>query len=478
MNTVEDRLRAATQAAAQTVAPGSAPPLRLPSRAPRRLSRPGQTPRRRWNRIAIPLAAAAAVAAVVISSVYLGQQRSADSRAATAALAQIPPYFLTTGQVANARHAWIAATATGKAVATVPVPRGDFIAYLAAGGHGTFAMATVPRTEEDVVGGFDGQQMHLFLIRFQPGSRTVSEIPLANLDVALAQVPEIDGITLSPNGSKLAVALSTRRQWGNRAADVGVQPKIMVADLRSDVSRTWTWPFEKHPLVRASYFWGPGVMSFGTDNQTLWFAFQVRQTLQIRQLDSAAAGTSLSSSTLSVSWAHAFFKDPAHQPPIQGRFDVAVGDAADAVVSSDGSTVVIPQLSGYVGKVTEPWQPHPKLPKSAWSRAGFTEFSARTGQRLMTVGGLNLKPGSSLATVPGVLWAGPRAQTLIVATRAPGAPLSYVSQGVADPDPLRGNARFRETIAVLHDGHLISLPVAAGSLGQPGDTNHTVRPVW
>ena len=74
MNAIEDRLRAATRAAAGTVAPGSAPPLRLPGEpdtAPGWRRGPRLRTGRNWPRWLTPLAAAAAVVAVVTASLAI-----------------------------------------------------------------------------------------------------------------------------------------------------------------------------------------------------------------------------------------------------------------------------------------------------------------------------------------------------------------------------------------------------------------------
>src|SRR6266702_6708311 len=63
VNTLEDRLRAATRAAARTVPDGSARPLVLPAPRRRRTAVPGG---RAWRQWMAPIAAAAAVLAVVM----------------------------------------------------------------------------------------------------------------------------------------------------------------------------------------------------------------------------------------------------------------------------------------------------------------------------------------------------------------------------------------------------------------------------
>jgi len=67
VNTLERRVRAATRATAEDIAPGSIPPLSLPRRGPHRAPDLARTAQARpgWARALVPLAAAAAVLAVI-----------------------------------------------------------------------------------------------------------------------------------------------------------------------------------------------------------------------------------------------------------------------------------------------------------------------------------------------------------------------------------------------------------------------------
>ena len=83
MNTLEERVRAATRAAGDTVAPDSVPPLHLPSGDPRRSRGGSRSLASVWARRLAPLAAAMAVVALAIAMVNLSKTvRSAAPRPA------------------------------------------------------------------------------------------------------------------------------------------------------------------------------------------------------------------------------------------------------------------------------------------------------------------------------------------------------------------------------------------------------------
>src|SRR5262249_33592387 len=162
MTTIEDRLRAATQAAADTVAPGSAAPLRLPDRehdrGPARRPRRGRRGRG-WPGWAAPLAAAAAVTVILVGVpvvtrlAHLPQNRPGLAGAVTVPLRRapsvagaVPPYAvgLAPGPLAaQSTRAVVRATASGTVLATLTTPRGysSFTWVSAAGGDRTLGLA-------------------------------------------------------------------------------------------------------------------------------------------------------------------------------------------------------------------------------------------------------------------------------------------------------------------------------------------------
>jgi hypothetical protein len=450
MNTIEDRLRAAAQAAAGTVPPHSAPPLRLPSRPAPRLRIPGQPgrpavaprpgrpglPGRRyrggWPRALAPLAAAAAVIAIVTISLAItsgppgrslrGQGAASratahhprtpaqTARSAAALLASLPPYDVTVypGEMASraSPQAVIRATATGKVLATVtvPSPYNTFGWVTAAGDDRTFVL-----TAQRLVQGTSlaagrlnaSAPTKFFLLRFDPGTSAahLSALPIP-ADPGRVWV---DGIALSPDGTKLAVAADRQGTQGD--------PKIQVFDLAAGSAKEWVWP--GNGWVGNSKPAGQP-LSWAADGRTLAFQLGPRQgTIAVRLLDTATPGGSLQSSKLAVEWT---------QGGVTGPRGVVIAGANDAPANSLAgyNTLITPDGTKIVCATTTP------------SVTGqITEFSVRTGQ-IVRVMGAGLAPQE-------VLWTNNSGSTLIVQaaatgvlagnqfTQIPGAPLNTLN---------------------------------------------------
>lgn len=254
MNTIEDRLRAATRAAADTVTEYSQPPLRLPARP----MSYGRTDRPR-ARIAAPrlmasLAAATAIVAVVATVVVTRDlaagHRAAADRAAGAIKASVPPFFAAAVETKTslffaASRVEVGRTATGRVLATVrpPAPYTAFGAISAAGGDQTFVVSaekpqvvypphTVPGTGP----------ARLYLLRLHPG-RT----PAATL-TALPKIPvfprsvRVVAVALSPSGTRLAVELQPAQSFSTT--------HLRVYDLADGSFRVWSIPSLDQPILR------------------------------------------------------------------------------------------------------------------------------------------------------------------------------------------------------------------------------------
>jgi hypothetical protein len=239
VTTIEDRLRAATRAAAQTVAPDSAPPLHLPghpSRRPAGRWRPG----RRWSGWLAPLAAAAAVTAVVAGSLAIsGVFRGHPATRTQLGPEQVPPYYVAltfTGSGVCCKpgapfeprtRAVVRATATGTVLATITPPRpyGTFIGVTGTGDGRTFVLGAQPEGRPSPRGGYPAATK-FFLLRINPaGASAGGRARLAPLPIAVQPAGgEIWNFALSPQGTSLAV-LSTG----------GVQ----VFNLATGAGRTW-----------------------------------------------------------------------------------------------------------------------------------------------------------------------------------------------------------------------------------------------
>jgi hypothetical protein len=411
MNTIEERLRAATHAAADTVPADSAPPLTLPARSGRRglalwLHLPA------WRFLA-PVAAAAAVAAVVALSVVVtsgsphpgpvlpGAAHSATpssgstpspapsppSAAAQAALASVPPYYVAlTGQQGIQSEAVIRATATGAVLGTVkaPAPYGTFDWVSAAADDRTFALAAQPWHNTGDGVDSNNEPTKFFLLRLNAAGHQAA---LTALPVpAEAASVWVDGIALSPDASRLAVI--AEQYWPQ------VNPKIEVFSVATGSVTEWEWPGDGN-IGNQKPLGSP--LSWAADGRTL--AFQIgpaNGTIEVRLLDTATPSRSLTSSTLAVEWTGG---------QVAGALGVVIhgsrtdpGDSLtgfNTLLTPDGTTIVCATVMNSAS---------PSAPALA------TEFSVSTG----TVTTVN-------TPVQDVLWSSMTGTTLIVLTsKGPG----------------------------------------------------------
>jgi hypothetical protein len=262
---------------------------------------PGQPVRGRWRGWLVPVAAALAVITAValslaISDVVGGRQGKPAARLA-AAFARVPRHFVAlTGNALpdQGQRAVAVATATGKVLGSVaaPAPYRVFTWVAAAGDDRTFVLAA---QRARPVGGVLGQVMgvgaaklyRLVLHRSgRPGALEPLSLPLLS--------GSINGFALSPDGTKLAV--STLRAVG--AAAGGSQ--IQVFTLATGTVRSWVlanvgWVGQDKP--------GAESLAWAGDNQTLLFKEYLGEggrTAQIRLLDTAAPGGSLTAASTRV----------------------------------------------------------------------------------------------------------------------------------------------------------------------------------
>jgi hypothetical protein len=385
MNTVEDRVRAATRAAADTVSPGSVPPLRLPDvrdGAQRQHRWPLRPAARRWPGLLAPLAAAMAVAAVVAASLAIGAAfqgspagpgpaaRSHPSPAPVrpaalrpAALRQVPRFFaqLTDRVQAQAQVAVVRSTLTGRVLATVTPPRPYriFTWVSAAADDRTFVLAAqrywtigsgqagMPAQNRD-----NTTPVAFFTMAFDPATHTAR---LARLAVPeTIQAGQLAGMTVSPDGTRLALDLRRSIQ------------SIQVVTLATGAVRSWAWP--GGGWIGNFKPFGQ-VFSWTADGTTLEFQqWEDGGPADIRLLDTTAPGTSLVSSKIVLTF------------PDAG----ALG--TNTLLTPDGTRIVTatPQ--------------------------GITEFSVRTGNPILSEDQFHL----GLLGWQEALWAGPGGQALVV----------------------------------------------------------------
>lgn len=376
MNTIEDRLRAATNAAADTVAPGSAPPLKLPE-DPGGFGWRRGAPRRPagWPGWLAPAAAAAAVVAVVaaslvISGTFHGHQRATTS--VTPALAGVPPYYVALrfsrpGPAGDTPKTWAAVvnTATGAVLATVapPKPYVTFAGVSGAGDDRTFVVAAQRNLNQPVT--------RFFRLRINPAGRPGDRARLSPLPV-----PEnkngVLSFALSPGGTSLAVA--------DFAA-------VRILNVSTGAQRTW------HPSLGGSFLGGAttdALLSWSANGRKLAFAYNSDSNVMgAYLLDTTAPGSNLLASSRRL--VHAPKPGTSATPWWQVR------------LTPDGRTVIA------VLAARNHRDPHGAAQK-------LEEFSARTG-RLLRV--LNYLPVANGSDIEQVLWNSPSGHTLLVANTKP-----------------------------------------------------------
>jgi hypothetical protein len=351
VNTVEDRLRAATRAAAGTVPDGSAPPLTLPGPGRRGIaSRPLARGRAHWM---APIAAAAAVLAVVAglivaigaTSASKPHPAPADSPAASPTAQPtvrpgprlsdgLPAYFLavpegeTTGRGAASGTAKIVSTATGRISAAATLPGSVY--RFAGDGAGRFYAAVVPRRGP---------------VRFyriaRPASGTVARVTALPVH---APAGGISFLAVSPNGAELAMATYVQR------GSTSYVQNLTVASTTTGAQRRWSTPPQDATDSMNSVSWL-------ADGQTLAFSWGPAVNSpkgSFRLLDTAAPGTDL----------------------LAGRSVLPLSNAAgkfgEFVISGDGRVLI--------GTVQYPDGPFGVVNGQRTTLGDVIEFSARTGR--------------------------------------------------------------------------------------------------
>jgi hypothetical protein len=316
MNTLEDRIRAAVVQTAEEIAPGSIRPLSLNgqpglgrrTRAGRAAqANPGSA---RWPRALIPVAAAASVIAVVAASLAVtggtgrsrpGKAPQIVSAASRAALASVPEFYvaMTPGFMGMNNRAQVRATATGTVLATVaaPAPYNTFSWVSAAADDRTFVLAAqewTPIPPGSASGSAerrdDDTPTKFFVLHLSSDGRTV-QLSALPIPVQPGRV-WIDGIALSPDGSKLAVAVNQ-----NGAAEIN--PAIAVYTVATGARTQWVWPGDA--VIGNQKPWG-SPLSWTADGRTL--AFQIvpaNGTIEVRLLNTDAPGGTMAS-RLGVKW--------------------------------------------------------------------------------------------------------------------------------------------------------------------------------
>jgi hypothetical protein len=398
VTTVEDRLRAATRAAAHTVAPGSAPPLHLPDQ-------PARQRRHWWASRLTPLAAAAAVTAVIAGTLTIsGAIHSSPPGPVAGASGQIPPYYValpytgdgqccSPGRLFNPRtYAVVRATRTGAVLATItpPKPYGTFAGVAAAADDRTFVLAAqrdgrIPRNFRKLQRSYPPATT-FFMLHFNPASTSAGGLArLTPLRIAAEPVGfSVANFALSPRGTSLAVSSNSGQ--------------LQVFSLATGARRTWqpayggaAFPYRLVGAANALLSWqGEHTLAFVWDGLRRAGGGRLlgRGADGVRLLDTRAPGAGLLADSRLVQPRSAIGGDAFWRqilPTADGRTLITVVEAAGTKAS-------------------------PGLKEK------LTEVALGTG----TARVLNHLPGSDLqGGYETVLWASPSGRALIVSGTRP-----------------------------------------------------------
>jgi hypothetical protein len=257
--------------------------------------------------------------------------------------AGMPPYYVTLERGSPVGQ--VRASATGKTLAMVPLPRWI--------DPKLSAIAASPDDRTFVVTLGSATQTRFYRLRIGSGGRSARLTSLAIPPLPAGTY--VDGIAVSAGGSTLAVAIQRESESPATPSQYATHGAIEVISLATGAVRTWTtglrgspanvsWAKDGHELAFSWQDDGPGSGSVRTDNSGLWL------------LDTTAPGSNL----------------------LSGRklLPASVGDDEidSAVLTPDGNAVIA--SVSYIGTFRV---------GHGTVVGGIVELSARTGRPLRTL---------------------------------------------------------------------------------------------
>jgi hypothetical protein len=411
VTSAEQRTRAAMDAITGLVE--GIPPLSLPpspaagSRSRRRRGAP--SPGRRWGEWLTPLTAAVAVVAIAIALVVVRETPEARPSPAgsPAQPAGIPKYYLTFDQPWTDKTKPVGLvlgdTLTGKKLFTLQPPPGlSFSGITGAADDRTFVAAAHPGPYG--VSDAQTQSRSWYLVRV---AGTGARVSLTMTRLPIPSTPAntfVEGIALSPDGTKLAVATQP-----SSANPKGTEVLRVYSVATGTVLRSWSSAPGQDRVIQRLVPW------VGADaNATLsWVGNQAlaydRYGVGVMVLElSHPDGSILASSRLirlsyvpaaGVPAAGGQKTAPAHSPYRCGLVDIAIaGDGKSLICGGSGvSTANRPDAS--TAKLRLLWCP---AGTPAWNTVAFSGFSLTTGKQVGAA--IGYRTGCpNVAVVP--LWA-------------------------------------------------------------------------
>jgi hypothetical protein len=340
--TVEERLRATTEAVTETMRPVRPLNLRSAAAGAEAAAKDGRArPPRRWPGWLIPLAAAAAVIALAATLVSVraltGARPAAPSApapaptAATVLANSIPRYFVELNAVGTSpkgaveRNAFLDDESTGRQVATFKPPSNAAFTSVAASPDGrTFVLQAAagpgfgPDGNPELA--LQGRTDIWYVLRVTPGA-TAKQARLTRVPVLTPTADSAFGYAVSPGGRTLAV-LSSGSTSTSKAARSGSLLQLRTYSLATGRAlRTWTAPLNGPPATENNVTWLD-------DGRTVAFDYPAATGHDsIRTVDTTGPGTDL------VAASRLAFSEPNG------------GACFSALLTSDGKSVICGTLT-------------------------------------------------------------------------------------------------------------------------------------
>lgn len=411
--TLEEQLRAELRAEAETVTPDSIRALHLPEQRWRSPATLRRALPRQWPNWTKPLAAAAAVVAVIGGTFAAGGSITGPASAARPAATHLrpPTYYAYTvqGSIYNyashgtqyagevgGRYLKVRATGTGKLVDTVSPPKPDnaFSLVTADASGGMFVLGAMRywQTSASSTDGARNQRtpMSFSVLRITPEGRPrLSGLALPEL-VTPAQKPSI---ALSPDGARLAMAVGG-----------GSSPAVVrVITLATGRQQKWEW---------RGVSWTPHVNSNGAwtaNGRTLAFSEWVYSSLPAA---SPARPGQASSRPSQPSSTRVHLLDTIARNTSSPASDRLVVMHPVGAQAAQGQVFLTPDGTALIGAVIVQWL------QAKMSTGSLAIYSVRTGAHIASVGSWawpqDSPPGHAGVPRQTVAWSNESGSQLIV----------------------------------------------------------------
>lgn len=403
MTELEDLLRTAFQEKATHI-PGHAPPLDLepaPVAGHRDHGRSRRLAHRSWL---VPVAAAAAVLALVAGPAITSSVLSGSAAGPAAGAIRVPRYYVALALDGRPKDqnmtAVVRETQTGAVIARLAAPRPyvTFTNVSGAANDRTFVLAAE-------AAGQPGTTLlpayRFYLLRVNPAAASpASRVQLTPLRLPIPDQTQPVTIALSPNGLSLATITMTRY----------VATRVIVYDLAARTRHMWMEPTCQAMLcIGGGVGYATDILSWTSDGREIAVGSHgVRPPNTLMLLNVSARGSNLLADSRLV---------PLHGAPVMQGLSILANEWRVLQLAPDGRSVFIGvQYAGL--------------------REALLRFSVRTGALISVLNQLSVRlPHNHFNSWEQLLWSNRSGSSLILTYTRPGATAGILRGSTYTPIP-------------------------------------------